>query len=732
MSFFVSGTVNPVSGGRTVSVGGAAADVTAPTITVGPTESNLTENAVTISWTTDEASDSQICRDGVGVSGGAHATCVTDASFVTSHSLSFTGLAASSQYFYVVKSTDAAANTVTSSEGDFTTSAASGDPTPPGLTSSTVLVPPHYSDSQPKQSCTISSIARTTNVVTATLTGCTPNANPQYVVGQSVTVAGVTDTGFNGTFVVSTASATQLTWAQTAGDASSSGGTTVPVMLTDPGQGATIADSAFGTTIRRLWDRANAPTSGGEAHHHYASRSPVNKNNTKVLLRTGSAGYFVVDITTIGSPTLVCSQIGVGGSADASWSRTSNDEFFYVTAGTLKKVDVTACVTGSSSAGHSTVKAFSEYSSIHIGSDEGDLSLSGTYIPLIGVRTADSKTDHFCYNWATDTKKCVWTPDITTDITDHNYCFEDASQFIRYRSANSGKSVSSIARTTNVITVTVSSALASPLPAAGDYVRILRGQNKSSTAATLNGLWQVCGPPTAGCSAPTSTTLTLSSTGGDVATISGTSAGWQLATPWNGFVYLTDSAGTAVLNNIVDANGSHNARGVMTNGKKVVVRESNSQGFSPCGAGSTGWSKIYLAVADWPANGGNDSAQGTCLYNWGSGMGNSHVGAEGKWAVTSHAGTTSTEATLSATWDSASAWKRFTNEEIIWDLDTDTGYRVAHHRTRNTGSYWCTARGAFSISSDGGSELPKYLVFDTSWGGNCAGSLADPHIITLW
>src|SRR5258707_8407794 len=46
-----------------------------------------------------------------------------------------------------------------------------------------------------------------------------------YSVGQTVLVAGVTDTSFNGTFLLSSATGTTLTYAQALGNSTSSGGT---------------------------------------------------------------------------------------------------------------------------------------------------------------------------------------------------------------------------------------------------------------------------------------------------------------------------------------------------------------------------------------------------------------------------------------------------------------------------------------------------------------------------
>lgn len=67
----------------------------------------------------------------------------------------------------------------------------------------------------------ITNLQRSGSVVTATVSG----SFPQDVNGLSLTVAGVTDPSYNGTYTVSTTAANQFTYAQSGADSSSSGGT---------------------------------------------------------------------------------------------------------------------------------------------------------------------------------------------------------------------------------------------------------------------------------------------------------------------------------------------------------------------------------------------------------------------------------------------------------------------------------------------------------------------------
>lgn len=111
----------------------AGADTTPPVITVGPTPSSITSTGATISWTTNEASDSQV-KYSTDLSYSSQTTL--DATLVTSHSQNLTGLVASTTYNYKVFSKDAAGNPLVDSNHTFITSSAA-DTTPPVLSAET-------------------------------------------------------------------------------------------------------------------------------------------------------------------------------------------------------------------------------------------------------------------------------------------------------------------------------------------------------------------------------------------------------------------------------------------------------------------------------------------------------------------------------------------------------------------------------------------------------------------
>jgi hypothetical protein len=119
-------TSNPgISAAATVSVTGGP-DVTAPVIS-GVNASNITTTGVTLSWNTDEPSDTQV---EYGTSVGYGSLSTQNPALVTSHGVAFGGLTSAMQYHYRVRSKDAAGNQAVSGDFTFTTQTAA-DTTPP-------------------------------------------------------------------------------------------------------------------------------------------------------------------------------------------------------------------------------------------------------------------------------------------------------------------------------------------------------------------------------------------------------------------------------------------------------------------------------------------------------------------------------------------------------------------------------------------------------------------------
>ncbi|VAX33570.1 hypothetical protein MNBD_NITROSPIRAE01-1408 [hydrothermal vent metagenome] len=106
----------------------ASADTTAPVVS-NISATSISDDGATISWTTNEASDTQV-EYGTSTLYGASTSLNT--SMVTAHSVALTGLNDLTLYHYRVLSRDAAGNITTSGDQTFTTTAAP-DTTAPSI-----------------------------------------------------------------------------------------------------------------------------------------------------------------------------------------------------------------------------------------------------------------------------------------------------------------------------------------------------------------------------------------------------------------------------------------------------------------------------------------------------------------------------------------------------------------------------------------------------------------------
>jgi hypothetical protein len=86
---------------------------------------NVTQSSVTVTWTTDQASSSQV---NYGTSTGYGSASTLDATLVTAHSVTLTGLAAGTTYDFAVVSANAASQSSTSPNAVVTTTALNAVP----------------------------------------------------------------------------------------------------------------------------------------------------------------------------------------------------------------------------------------------------------------------------------------------------------------------------------------------------------------------------------------------------------------------------------------------------------------------------------------------------------------------------------------------------------------------------------------------------------------------------
>src|SRR5262245_51723158 len=111
-------------------IGGAPSGDTTPPVISGVTAGSIGATTATITWTTNENSDSQV-EYGPTTAYGQSTTLNT--SLLTAHAEGLSGLTAGTLYHYRVKSKDAAGNLAVSGDFSFTTATA-GDVTPPVIT----------------------------------------------------------------------------------------------------------------------------------------------------------------------------------------------------------------------------------------------------------------------------------------------------------------------------------------------------------------------------------------------------------------------------------------------------------------------------------------------------------------------------------------------------------------------------------------------------------------------
>jgi len=117
-----------------ITLGTAGSDTTPPTIT-NIANDTPTDSSVTITWTTDEDSDSLVKY---GTTSGTYTDDESDAAMVTLHSITLTGLSSDMTYYFVVNSTDASDNSNESEEHNFTMAAVG----PPELISCVITPTP--------------------------------------------------------------------------------------------------------------------------------------------------------------------------------------------------------------------------------------------------------------------------------------------------------------------------------------------------------------------------------------------------------------------------------------------------------------------------------------------------------------------------------------------------------------------------------------------------------------
>ncbi|MDB5265327.1 MAG: hypothetical protein JWM39_40 [Parcubacteria group bacterium] len=158
----------------------AAPDITPPVISSIASTSSAT--AATITWTTNEAASSTVAY---GTTTG-YGTASSSSPFVTSHTITLTGLTASTVYHYQIQSADSSGNLATSTDRTVTTTATL-DVTPPVLSS--IVSSPTFSGATITWT-TNENASSTVNYGTSSTYG-TASTTATLITSHSITLSGL-------------------------------------------------------------------------------------------------------------------------------------------------------------------------------------------------------------------------------------------------------------------------------------------------------------------------------------------------------------------------------------------------------------------------------------------------------------------------------------------------------------------------------------------------------------
>ena len=249
------------------SGGGGGGDTTPPAIS-SVNSSSITSAGATVSWTTNEASDSQI-EYGTSAAYGSATTLNT--SMTTSHNGTLSGLSASTMYHYRVRSRDAAGNLATSGDFTFTTAASGGgggDTTPPAISS--------------VNSSSITSAGATVSWTTNEASDSQIEYGTSAAYGSATTLNTSMTTSHNGTLSGLSASTMyhyRVRSRDAAGNFSTSGDFTFTTAASGGGGGTTqnvvwataVNCTASGNSLRKTSGRDDSPDAAGTSQQQIAS-----------------------------------------------------------------------------------------------------------------------------------------------------------------------------------------------------------------------------------------------------------------------------------------------------------------------------------------------------------------------------------------------------------------------------------------------------------------------------
>jgi hypothetical protein len=182
--------------------------------------------------------------------------------------------------------------------------------------------------------------------------------------------------------------------------------------FTPPAKGGSYTDPAFGCVVHRLTDMVNDnPEGNGTSDpptHYYNTVSPLNSNDTYVLLRGSDSGnFYVVDMS--GNKIIDQAHMPCYRSSQPLWAYSDPNSFYYAGCDNVLREFT---ITGTNTGNITVVHTFSEYSNV-TNPDASDISEDGDHLLLAGMHTGTNGTqvpiDVFTYSLSLGTKSFLYT-----------------------------------------------------------------------------------------------------------------------------------------------------------------------------------------------------------------------------------------------------------------------------------------------------------------------------------
>jgi hypothetical protein len=157
-----------------------------------------------------------------------------------------------------------------------------------------------------------------------------------------------------------------------------------------PAKGASYVDPQYGCSVQRLTDAVGDHLTAS-AHHQYSTITPINSNDTYVMILLNDGNLEIVDTS---GGVIVPAGTLQANTADLPWDISVPTRFYYANGTAIIQGDIqglpTCAATHNCTVQSTTIKDFSgTYSSIQI-PDQEDISDDGDHLWLVG----DTSTTH--------------------------------------------------------------------------------------------------------------------------------------------------------------------------------------------------------------------------------------------------------------------------------------------------------------------------------------------------